>query len=389
MDNFIYHNTTKIVFGKGMENQIGQEVALFGKKILLHYGGGSIKKSGLYNKVTASLKAASVEYIELAGVQPNPRLSLVRQGIKLCKEQGIELVLAVGGGSVIDSAKAIGLGVKYAGDVWDFFSGKAEPKDTLPVATIVTIPAAGSESSISCVITNEDGWYKRGINFQILYPKVSILNPELAFSLPKYQIACGAADIFAHMLERYFTNTQNVELTDRLIEGGMKTVINNASALLKDSHNYEAWAQVMWAASLAHNNLLSTGRLGDWASHRIEHEVSGIYDVAHGAGLAVIIPAWMKYVYKHDVKRFAQFASRVWNVDYSVWDPEQTALEGIERMTAFFTVLGLPVTLSELAVPDDRLDEMADKCTAGGTATTGNFVKLAKADVRAILELAR
>lgn len=389
MDNFIFQNTTKIVFGRGVEKQVGQELIVSGKKVLLHYGGGSIKKTGLYDKVTASLKQAGIEYIELAGVQPNPRLSLVEEGIKICREEEIELILAVGGGSVIDSSKAIGMGVKYKGDVWDFFTGKAAPEHTLPVATIVTIPAAGSESSTSCVITKEEGWLKRAVNSPVIYPKVSFLNPELAFTLPKYQIACGAADILAHLMERYFTNTQDVELTDRLIEGTMKTVINNAPLLLKYSHNYEAWAEVMWAGSLAHNGLLNTGRLGDWASHGIEHEISGIYDVAHGAGLAVVFPAWMKHVYTHDIKRFAQFASRVWNVDYSVWEPEKTAQEGISRLTDFFKSLELPVTLSELSVPDDRLAEMADKCTDGDINTKGNFVKLKKADVLAILQLAR
>lgn len=388
MDNFVFQNPTKIIFGKGMETRVGSEVAKYSKRILLHYGGGSIKRTGLYDKVINSLKEAGVEYVELPGVQPNPKLSLVREGIRICREKNLEFILAVGGGSVIDSSKAIAMGTVYEGDVWDFFTGKAVPEKALPIGTVLTIPAAGSESSTGCVITKEEGLLKRSVNSELIYPKFSILNPELAFTLPKYQIACGAADIMAHLMERYFTNTLNVELTDRLIEGTMKTVINNVPELIKDSKNYDAWAEVMWSGTIAHNNLLNTGREGDWASHDIEHELSGIYDIAHGAGLAVVFPAWMKYVYKHDIKRFAQYASRVWNVDYNVWDPEKTALEGIRRLEAFFKSIGLPTRLSELNIGEDRLEEMADKCTDSDRATTGKFVKLKKEDVYNILKLA-
>ena len=297
-------------------------------------------------------------------------------------------MLAVGGGSVIDSSKAIAIGVPYSGDVWDFYSKKAVPEEAIPIATILTIPAAGSESSSGSVITNEDGWYKRPVNSEFIYPKFSILNPTLAFSLSKYQVACGASDIIAHLLERYFTNTQNVELTDRLIEATLKTVINNVSIIMENQNNYEAWSELMWAGTIAHNNLLNTGRIGDWASHDIEHELSGIYDVAHGAGLAVVFPAWMKYLYKHDINRFAQFAVRVWNIDYSHWSPEKTALEGIKKLSSFFKFLGMPSNLEELGISDDRLEEMADKCTNSDTSTVGNFVKLGKTDVFNILKLA-
>ncbi len=389
MENFIFQNPTKIIFGKDMERQVGAEAARYGKKVLLHYGGGSIKQSGLYDKVANSLKAAGVDYVELPGVKPNPRLSLVREGIRLCRDHGIALVLAVGGGSVIDSSKGIAMGALYEGDVWDFFTGKAEPQAALPVGTILTIPAAGSESSTGCVITNEEGWYKRPVNSELIYPRFSILNPELAFTLPKYQIACGASDILAHLMERYFTNTLHVELTDRLIEATMKTIIHNVSAIMENPSDYDAWSEVMWGGTVAHNNLLNTGRVGDWASHDIEHELSGIYDVAHGAGLSVVFPAWMKYLYRHDINRFAQFAARVWNVDYSVWSPEETALLGIKRLEDFYRSLGLPVTLAELGITDDRLDEMAGKCTNSDTTTVGNFVKLGKADVLSILKLAR
>lgn len=387
MENFIFQNPTRIIFGKGAENQVGREVAQYAKKILLHYGGGSIKKSGLYQRVIASLKEAGIEFLELSGVKPNPRLSLVHEGIKLCREHGIQLVLAVGGGSVIDSAKAIAMGVPYSGDVWDFFIGKAMLKEALPVGTILTIPAAGSEASTASVITNEDGWYKRGFNSEIIYPKFSILNPELAFTLPKYQVACGVSDIMAHIMERYFTNTPNVELTDRLCESTLKTIINNAPLVLEQPDDYDAWAEVMWSGTVAHNNLLNTGRTGDWASHDIEHELSAIYDVAHGAGLAVIFPAWMKYVYKHDLNRFVQYAVRVWNVENSFWSPERTALEGIKKLEEFYHSIGLATDLEGIGINENRLEEMAAKCTNSGRSTVGNFVKLGKKDVLEILKL--
>lgn len=388
MRNFTFHNPTKIIFGKGAENKVGVETARYSKRILLHYGGESAKRSGLYDRVVASLEAAGVAFVELGGVQPNPRLSLVNEGIRLCRENNIDFLLAVGGGSVIDSAKAIAAGTLYDGDVWDFYCGKAVIREALPVATILTIPAAGSESSPATVITNEDGWLKRGVNSDFLIPVFSILNPELAFTLPKFQVACGAADIIAHLMERYFTNVPNVELTDRLIEATTKTVVHNTPLVLAQQDDYDAMAEVMWSGTIAHNNLLDTGRIGDWASHDIEHEISAIYDIAHGAGLAIVFPAWMKYNYKHDVTRFAQFASRIWNVDMNLWSPESTVLEGITRHEAFFKSIGLPTRLSDLKIGDECLEEMANKCTAGGTRTIGQFVKLGKEDVLEILKLA-
>ncbi len=387
MENFIFQNPTRFIFGKKAENQVGKEAAQYCKKILLHYGGGSIKKSGLYQRVVASLKESGINYIELAGVKPNPRLSLVHEGIKICREQGIQLILAVGGGSVIDSAKAIAVGVPYSGDVWDFFTWKTTPTEALPVGTVLTIPAAGSEASNSAVITNEDGWYKRGLTNDLIYPRFSILNPELAFTLPKYQVACGVSDIMAHLMERYFTNTPNVELTDGLCEATLKTIINNAPLVLEQPDNYDAWAEVMWGGTVAHNNLLNTGRTGDWASHDIEHELSGIYDVAHGAGLAVIFPAWMKHVYKHDLNRFAQYAVRVWNVDNSFWSPERTALEGIKRLVNFYHSIGLETTLQGIGIDQSRLEEMAAKCVNSDRPSVGNFVKLGQEDVFRILKL--
>jgi alcohol dehydrogenase YqhD (iron-dependent ADH family) len=296
-------------------------------------------------------------------------------------------VLAVGGGSVIDSAKAIALGVPCAGDVWDFYTRKAEPKEALPVGVVLTIPAAGSESSGGTVITNEDGWYKKDAGGDFLRPRFAIMDPVLTFTLPPYQTACGAADIMAHVMERYFTRVKAVDLTDRLCEAVLRTIVRNVPIALAKSDDYDARAEIMWAGTVAHNDLLGTGRVGDWATHMIEHEVSGIYDVAHGAGLAVIFPSWMTYVLRHDVERFARFATRVFDVEHDYASAERTALEGIRRLRAFWTSIGLPGTLSQMGVGADRLDEMAKKCTESGTR--GSFVKLARADVRAILELAR
>ncbi len=388
MDNFEFCNPTKVIFGRGTEAQVGKETAAYSKKVLLHFGGGSIKSSGLYDRVTASLKAAGVEWIELGGVKPNPRLSLVHEGVKLCKELKLGLVLAVGGGSVIDSAKANAMGAVIDHDVWDFYLGKGTPTAALPVATILTLPAAGSEASTASVITKEEGWLKRAVNSELIYPRFSILNPELAMTLPPFQVACGAMDISAHLMERYFTNVKNVSFTDRLIEGTLKTIIRQAPRILNNPQDYDAWSEFMWAGTIAHNNLLNTGRIGDWASHDIEHEISGIYDVAHGAGLAVVFPAWMKHVLHHDLDRFVQWAVRVWNIEMDVFNPESVALEGIARMEAFFQSLGIGTRMKDLGITDDRIDEMADKCTNGDTTTVGNFVKLDRAAVAKILRLA-
>ena len=388
MQNFDFHNPTKIVFGKGTEARVGAETARHARKILLHYGGGSIKSSGLFDRVVASLRGAGVEWVELGGVKPNPRLSLVHEGVRLCKERGLGLVLAVGGGSVIDSAKAIAMGAVIDHDVWDFYLGKGRPAAALPVATVLTIPAAGSESSTGTVITNEEGLLKRAVDSELLYPRFSILNPELAFTLPRFQIACGAADIMAHLMERYFTRVEHVEFTDRLLEATMKTVALQAGRVLEDTRDYDAWAEFMWAGTIAHNNLLNTGRVGDWASHDIEHELSGIYDVAHGAGLAVVFPAWMKHVLSTDPLRFAQWAVRVWNAELDYRDVDGTAREGIRRLEAWYHALGLGTRLGDLRIGKDRLDEMARKCTDGDRRTVGNFVKLDSKAVRRVYELA-
>ncbi|WP_226671193.1 iron-containing alcohol dehydrogenase [Metabacillus litoralis] len=387
MQNFTFDNKTKIIFGKDKEQVVGEESVVYGKKLLLHYGGGSIKESGLYDTVLNSLKKQNVEVYELGGVKPNPRVSLVREGVTLCKENNIDFILAVGGGSVIDSAKAIAAGAKYDGDVWDFFTGKAGVTECLPIGVVLTIPAAGSESSAGTVITNEDGDYKRATGSLLMRPQFAILNPVLTYTLPSYQTACGVTDMMAHILERYFTNEKNVELTDRLCEATLKTIINNAHTVIEEPTNYDARAEIMWAGTIAHNDLLDTGRIGDWASHDIEHEISGIYDIAHGAGLAIIFPAWMKYVYKHDINRFVQFANRVWDVEIDLNNPEKTALAGIKKLEQFFSSIGMPVSLKEVDINDEHFTEMAKKATERWPL--GNFVKLHADDVERIYQLAR
>jgi alcohol dehydrogenase YqhD (iron-dependent ADH family) len=387
MINFTFSQPTRISFGKDVEKQVGQETRQYGTRALLHFGGGSIKRSGLYDRVTESLCSAGVEWVELGGVQPNPRLSLVRQGISLCRESGADIVLAVGGGSVIDSAKAIAAGVMYEGDVWDFYARTAFPEQALPVGVVLTMAAAGSEASNSSVITNEDGMHKVGLSADCLRPRFSLCNPQLTCTVPAYQTACGIADILAHVMERYFTPQHDVAVTDRMCEATMIAIMENARRVMADLNSYEARAEIMWAGTVAHNDILGVGRLGDWSSHRIEHELSAIYDIPHGAGLAIVFPAWMKYVYKHDVRRFRQFAERVFGVG-SEADDTATALEGIACLERFFREIGLPVTLSEANIPGDRLDEMAEKCAAI-SFNVGNYVKLTTETVRQILELAR
>lgn len=388
MEDFRFKNDTEIIFGRDKEAEVGQEVEKYADTVLVHYGGGSIKEYGTYDTVMGSLNEAGLEVHELGGVQPNPRLSLIREGIRLCKEEGIEFILAVGGGSVIDSSKAISLGVKSNKDIWEFYKGgeEEEPEEVLPVGVVLTLAAAGSEASTGSVITKEEGKLKRAFNDQALRPKFAVLNPELTKTLPDYQTASGAADIMAHVMERYFTNTESVGLTDRLCEGTLRTIIDNLPNLMEDPEDYDARAEVMWASTVAHNDLLGTGREEDWASHGIEHEISGIYDVTHGAGLAVVFPAWMKYVYEHDLERFAQFADRVWGVETDYGDLEKTALEGIYHTEEFFSRIGLPTRLSEMDIDDSRIEEMAEKCTANGPV--GNFVELEKEDIEKIYRLA-
>lgn len=386
MNNFTFYSPTYFVFGKGTENEAGHYVKRFGgSKVLIHYGGGSVVKSGLLNRVKTSLDQESISYVELGGVQPNPRSGLVYQGIELARKEGVDFILAVGGGSVIDSAKAIAAGAVYDGDFWDFFEGK-RVTNALKVATVLTIAAAGSEGSGDTVITKEEGMLKRGAGGEALRPVFSILNPELTMSLPAYQTAAGATDIMAHVFERYFTNTKEVEITDRLCEAILLTMIKEVPRVIEDPNHYEARANIMWAGMVAHNNLVGVGRDQDWSSHIIEHELSALYDVAHGAGLAVIFPAWMTYVYRHDIDRFAKFAVRVWGCESSA-SPEETALEGISRLKQFLTSIGMPISFKELGAKEEDIPYMVEKIGIG-KGTIGGFVPLTAKDVEQIYRLA-
>ena len=387
MNNFNFYSPTQFIFGRERENETGKYVNRFGgSRVLIHYGSGSVVKSGLLDRVKKSLNEAGIWHTELGGVVPNPRSGLVYQGINIVKTNNIDFVLAVGGGSVIDSAKAIALGALYEGDFWDFYCGKRIEK-ALPVATILTLTAAGSEGSMGSVITHENGMLKRAANHDVLRPVFSVLNPELTCSLPPYQTACGVVDMMAHVMERYFTNTQNVEITDRLAEGILLTIINEAPKVMADPANYEARANLMWAGMVAHNDTCGVGRDSDWSSHQMEHELSGLYDVAHGAGLAVMFPAWMKYVMHHHLMRFAQFATRVWGCEMDFQSPEITALKGIERYEQFVSSLGMPIRFDQLGAKAEDIPVLVEKLGLG-ERTLGSFVKLSSEDVRKIYELA-
>lgn len=386
MQNFSYYSPTEFVFGRGAEEKAGEMIRKRGgTKVLVHFGGGSAIKSGLMDRVTASLDAAKLPYVMLGGVQPNPRSSLVYRGIELARAEHVDFILAVGGGSVIDSSKAIALGVPYDGDFWDFFCGKAKPEKALGVGVVLTLAAAGSEGSKSCVITQEDGGFKRGCGNELNRPKFALMNPEVTYTLPAYQTACGATDMMAHVLERYFTNEKGVDLTDRLCEAVLSAVIKAAPVAIAEPDNYEARAQLMWAGTLAHNDSCGLGREGDWASHQIEHELSARYDVAHGAGLAVVFPAWMRYQLDHDPMRFAQLAVRVWGCDMDFEHPEKTALDGIARYEQFLKSIGMPTRLAELNVDPADIPAMAEKCKRNNAGRLGFFRPLDTEDIAKIL----
>ena len=385
MLNFTFYSPTKFVFGKGEENNIGKLLAERGtKKVLLHYGGQSAEKSGLLGRVRASLDGAGIAYVELGGVHPNPRYSLAKEGMELARKEKVDLILAVGGGSVVDSSKCIAIGALYDGDVWqDFYMDKKEITAALPVACILTIAAAGSEGSPGTVISNREVGIKEGVRASdLLRPVLSILNPELTMTLPAYQTACGVTDMFIHLIERYFTNTPDVNITDEMIEGLMRTILKYGKVAVEHPDDYNARAQIMWAGTLAHNNICGVGREQDWASHHIQHRIGAKYDSAHGAGLATVFPAWAKYVYKHDVLRFVRFATKVMGVDNDVFHPEEVALEGIARIKAYFSSIGMPTTLAELGVKDEDIKELAN-------FNDGFFVKLTPADMEQIYELAK
>ena len=390
MENFNFYSPTYFAFGKDRESDCGELVKRFGgSKVLIHYGGGSVVRSGLLDRVKASLSLSGLEFITLGGVMPNPRSGLVYEGIELCKKEKIDFVLAVGGGSTIDSAKAIAAGVVYEGDFWDFYQGK-RIENALPVGTVLTIAAAGSEGSPDSVITNEDGMIKRGASGDAIRPKFSILNPALTETLPAYQTACGITDIIAHLYERYLTNSKNVEVTDRLIESLILTMKFEAKKVMANLADYEARANIMWAGMVAHNNIVGVGRSQDWTSHQIEHELSAVYDCAHGAGLAVTMPAVFTYNLSHDVMRFAQIAVRVWGCEMDFDNPERTAREGIEALRSFLISIGMPRNFEELGAREEDIEQMAYTCCYGKgneSGMIGGFVPLNQKDVEEIYKL--
>ncbi len=392
MFNFKYYTPTKVVFGKGTELKTAQLVRDFGgKKVLVHYGSGSVVRSGLLKKVTDNLKDAGIAFVTLGGAVPNPRLSLVYEGIELCKKEGVDFLLAVGGGSAIDSAKAIGYGVANDGDVWDFYDYKRKATGCLPLGVILTLAATGSEMSDSSVITKEEGLVKRGYSSDFCRPKFAIMNPELTMTLPDYQTACGCTDIMMHTMERYFTNGGNMEITDALAEGLLRTVMANAKILRDDPKNYDARAEVMWASSLSHNGLTGCGNDGgDWMTHKLEHELGGLYDVAHGAGLAAVWGSWARYVYKDCLPRFRRFAVNVMGVAESGTD-EEIALKGIAALEDFFRSINMPTNLRELGVEatDEDLVTMAHKCAVGVGGAMGSAKLLREEDMLAIYQASR
>lgn len=388
MNNFNFYSPTEFVFGKGTEEKCGELVKKHGgTRILVHYGSGSVIKSGLLGRVTRSLEEAGLAHFELGGVVPNPRDTKVYEGIELCRKENIDFILSVGGGSTIDSSKAIAAGTCYDGDFWDFYCGKAQIKKALPVGTVLTIAAAGSEGSPSSVITKEEGMEKRGTGSDLIRPRFSVLNPELTFTLPKYQTGCGATDIIAHVFERYFTTTKEVEITDRLCEAVLLTMIKETPRVIADPCNYDARANIMWAGMVAHNDIVGVGRAQDWNSHGLEHELSGLYDCAHGAGLAVIMPAWMEYVMDTDVMRFAQMATRIFGVQMDFENPRSTALKGIRAFRSFLRDIGMPINFKELGAKEEDIPLLIEKLGIGDGVRHG-FRQLDKNDVEAIYKLA-
>ena len=393
MFDFKYFTPTKVLFGKNTEDKVAELVQEFGgKKVLIHYGGGSVIRSGLMQRVTDKLDAAGIKYVKLGGAVPNPHLSLVYEGIELCKKEGVDFLLAVGGGSAIDSAKAIGYGLMNDGDVWDFYDYKRQAKASMPLGVILTLAATGSEMSDSSVITKEEGLVKRGYSSDFGRPKFAILNPELTMTLPDYQTACGCTDIMMHTMERYFTNGGNMEITDSMAEALLRTVKENAKILVKDPKNYDARAEVMWAGSLSHNGLTGCGNDGgDWMTHKLEHELGGLYDVAHGAGLAALWGSWARYVYKNCLPRFKRYAINVMGVPANAGSDEDIALKGIEAMEDFYREIKMPTNLRVLGVnaTDDDLKLMAHKCAVGVNGGKGSARFLKEEDMLEIYKMSR
>jgi alcohol dehydrogenase YqhD (iron-dependent ADH family) len=387
MNDFEFISPTKFVFGKDTELRVGELAARYGKKALIHYGGSSAEKSGLIARVEASLREAGLDTLKLGGVQPNPRDTLIYKGIEICKKESVDIIIAVGGGSVIDSAKGIAIGSLYEGDFWDFYSGKV-PQERLPLGVVLTIPAAGSEGSFGSVVSSKEGKLKRDCVCDLLRPDFTIMNPELTYTLPPYQTACGIADIMAHVLERYMTNTTGVDLTDNLSEAILSSVLQNARVLMKDPRDYDARANIMWAGMIAHNDSVGVGRQGDWSSHQLEHELSAMYDVAHGAGLAVVLPTFMRYQYKHNVMRFARMAVNVFGIKMDYEKPERTATAGIDALEAFFRKLGLPTTFAELGAKEEDIRALVEKCAFNNGDKLGYLHPLTRAEAAEVFRLA-
>lgn len=391
MDNFIYDTPTKVYFGKGEEQKVGKLIRELGaRKVLLHYGGQSAKKSGLLDRVKGYLAEEGIDYVELGGVVANPELALVRQGIALCQKEGVDFVLAVGGGSVLDSAKDIANGVANPDvDVWDFSCGKASPAKTLPKGAILTLAAAGSEMSNSCVITNTELGLKSGYGSSCNRMNFAIENPELTYTVDAYQTACGAVDIAMHTIERYFCPGEDTYLTDAIAEAVIKSTMKAGVDCIKNPEDYEARANMMWASSLAHNGLTQCGRFFQLTVHQLEHELSGMYPrIAHGAGLAALWCSWARYVYEANVPRFLQFAQRVWNLDVDYEHPEQTVLKAIERQEEYYRSIGMPTSLRELDVKEEDLEPLALSCSRGKTRVLAGYKKLAYEDMLAIYKMA-
>ncbi|WP_342528779.1 iron-containing alcohol dehydrogenase [Chryseomicrobium sp. FSL W7-1435] len=386
MNSFSFYNPVKLIFGKGQLSSLSKELAPFGKKILVVYGGGSIKKSGLYDKVMAELSNGGFEVFELSGVEPNPRLSTAKKGIEICKENNVDAVLAVGGGSVIDCSKLIIAGAKYDGDAWDFVTRKAQPEDALPLATVLTLAATGSEMNAGSVITNQETEEKYGWGSPLSFPKFSILDPEYTFTVPADQTVYGIVDMMSHMFEQYYNNGTNTPVQDEMIEGVLRAVIATAPKLMEDLTSYEHRETILFAGTLGLNNFLQMGYNGDWASHNIEHAVSAIYDIPHAGGLAIIFPEWMRHNVKVNPARFARMAVKVFGVNPDGKSDEQIANEGIDQLVEFWTSIGAPQKLSDYKIGDDRIEDMVDKTLVYGPF--GNFNKLQAEDVRSILKAA-
>ena len=392
MKDFNFYAPTRVVFGRESEEKLPQLIRQYGGgKVLVHYGGGSAKRSGLLDKVYQMLSEAGISYVELGGVVPNPLLSKVREGIDLCRKEHVDFILAVGGGSVIDSAKAIGYGVGYAGDVWDFWDGKAVPQACLPIGVVLTIPAAGSEMSSSCVITNDEGMLKRGVNSDLCRCKFAIMNPERTYTLPAYQTAAGVTDIMMHTMERYFSKYEDAVLTDAISEALLRTVMDAVFEVLRDPENYRYRAAIMWASSLSHNDLTECGTEKDFACHKLEHELSGLFGVTHGAGLAAIWGSWARYVMDKHLNRFVQFAVNVLDVTNDFSDPKATARKGVEALEGFFHAIGMPVSIPELIgrqITDKEIGTLVDKCSRGGKMNIGAMEVLKPEDMAAIYRMA-